>query len=153
MLNDTRESLGKVSRNQCKLTISICPNILNYSTCTCNCALGIWIHSKPWSLQLPVYELYFHGNLKMLKPNIQLQRSAFTKKLYKWGKFLPQRTASIRHEEDYLHKKNLEMFLLKIGVRREGRLPCSFHTCSWKPMTNVDKPPFVKQVTITLPSS
>lgn len=96
---------------------------------------------------------YFHGYLKMLKPNIQLHRSAFTKKLYKWGKFLPQRTASIRQEEDYLHKKNLEMFLLKTGVRREGRLPCSFHTCSWKPITNVDKPPFVKQVTITLPSS
>lgn len=54
---------------------------------------------------------------KMLKPNIQLQRSAFTKKLYKWGKFLPQRTVSNRHEEDYLHKKNLEMFFLKMWMR------------------------------------
>lgn len=77
ILNDTKESLEKVRRNQCKLTVfQFTSTPSNIPPVPANVVWGLKIHSKPWSLQLLVYEVYFHGNLKMLKSNIQLQRSA-----------------------------------------------------------------------------
>lgn len=81
ILNDTKESLEKVSRNQCKLTMFQFTSIPSTipPVPAANVVWGLKIHSKPWSLQLLVYELYFHGNLKMRKSSIQLQRSASLK--------------------------------------------------------------------------
>lgn len=127
MLNDVRESLGKVNRYQCKLAIfqfaPISSTILYLCLQLCFGGLDSLQTLKP-----PVVSLHtvFSWQSEKCLNLIFSNRSAFIRKLYKWSKFLPQRTPSTRREEVYPHKKNLKVFLLKIGVKREGRLPCSF---------------------------
>lgn len=71
-------------------------------------------------LQLSVYRLYFHRNLKKCSNLVfSCTDLLLPGKLHKWGKFLPQRTPSIRCVENYPHKNNLDvLLLLKIGDER-----------------------------------
>lgn len=112
MLNDIRESLGKVSRNQYKLTVFKFAPIS--STCTYICALG-GLDSQQ-TLKTPVVSLQTIFSWQSEK--CLYLRFSFHQEVVR-GKFLPQRTPSARHKEDYPHKKNLKVFLLKIGSKRD----------------------------------
>lgn len=63
MLNDTYK--GEPGKSQQKSVYVDCLNLLQYSLPIPTVVLWTdWTHSKPWKLQLSVYRLYFHGNLK-----------------------------------------------------------------------------------------